>query len=199
MGYDPIAELRDQLPPEFSTWHPLSQAQYLESAYLLPGYILSSQGDRMAMANSVEGRFPFLDHRVVEFAASIPPNLKLKRLREKHILRQGAEGLLPHAILNREKQPYRAPDHAALFPEGKGLDYVEEALSPDRLDDAGLFSARPINALLVKCRRQEMMGTKDGMALVGSLSAQLLYQQFVKRKIEPMAEAVLQAETKGKP
>ena len=128
-GYDPIAELRDQLPSEFSTWHPLSQAQYLESIYLLPGYILSSQGDRMAMANSIEGRFPFLDHRVVEFAASIPPNLKLKRLREKHILRQGAEGLLPSGILNREKQPYRAPDYAAFFPEGKSFDYVQEALS----------------------------------------------------------------------
>src|SRR5205085_6526808 len=64
-GYDALDDLRSQLPAEFAGWHPLSQAQYLESVYLLPGYILSSQGDRVAMAHAVEGRFPFLDHRVV--------------------------------------------------------------------------------------------------------------------------------------
>ncbi|MFY9271330.1 MAG: asparagine synthase (glutamine-hydrolyzing) [Candidatus Manganitrophaceae bacterium] len=181
-GYDPIAELRDELPLAFSTWHPLSQAQYLESAYLLPGYILASQGDRMAMAHGVEGRYPFLDHRVVEFAATIPPHFKLKCLREKHVLRQGAEGKLPSAILNREKQPYRAPDQAALFPNGKGFGYVDEAFSPGRLDDAGIFSTKPLNGLLARCRRQEKMGIKDGMALVGSLSVQLLYEQFIKKK-----------------
>src|SRR5437763_10082447 len=89
-GYDALAELRESLPAEFPRWHPLAQAQYLETAYLLPGYILSSQGDRVAMAHAVEGRFPFLDHRVVEFAARIPPKLKIKGLREKHILREAA-------------------------------------------------------------------------------------------------------------
>jgi len=72
-GYDAMDELRQTLPADFSRWHPLCQGQYLETAHLLPGYILSSQGDRMAMANAVEGRFPFLDHRVVEFASRIPP------------------------------------------------------------------------------------------------------------------------------
>jgi len=86
--YDALADLRAGLPEEFARWHPLSQAQYLETAFLLPGYILSSQGDRMAMAHGVEGRFPFLDHRVVELAARIPPRMKLKGLREKHILRR---------------------------------------------------------------------------------------------------------------
>lgn len=191
-GYDPIAELRDQLPSAFQTWHPLSQAQFLESAYLLPGYILSSQGDRMGMAHAIEGRFPFLDHRVVEFAASIPPNFKLRRLREKHILRQGAEGLLPPAILNREKQPYRAPDQEAILPNGKKFAYMEEALSPKRLNEAGLFSERAIQALLTKCGRQGV-GTKDGMALVGSLSLQLLHQQFIRRETEFTAGPVLKA------
>src|SRR5262249_52145555 len=108
-GYDALGELRESLPAEFALWHPLSQAQYLETAYLLPGYILSSQGDRVAMAHAVEGRFPFLDHRVVELGARIPPRLKLNGLREKHILRKAAERLLPGAIANRTKQPYRAP------------------------------------------------------------------------------------------
>src|SRR5690606_17963973 len=71
-GYDCLAELRESLPADFTRWHPLNQAQYLETAHLLPVYILSSQGDRVAMAHAVEGRFPFLDHRLVEFAARIP-------------------------------------------------------------------------------------------------------------------------------
>jgi len=75
--YDALDDLRGRLPAAYGRWHPLSQAQYLEAAYLLPGYILSSQGDRVAMAHGVEGRFPFLDHRVVELAARIPPRLKL--------------------------------------------------------------------------------------------------------------------------
>jgi asparagine synthase (glutamine-hydrolysing) len=60
--YDALAELRSSLPAEFARWDPLSQAQYLETAHLLPSFILSSQGDRVAMAHAVETRFPFLDH-----------------------------------------------------------------------------------------------------------------------------------------
>jgi asparagine synthase (glutamine-hydrolysing) len=183
-GYDPIDELRQQLPTEFAAWHPLSQAQYLEAAYLLPGYILSSQGDRMAMAHAVEGRYPFLDHRVIEFAATIPPQLKLRRLREKHVLREGAAGLLPQTIINRDKQPYRAPDQAIFLPGGKPLDYVEERLSPTAVKESGLFAVNPVQALLAKCSRQERLGAKDGMALVGVLSTQLLHRQFVQRDVE---------------
>jgi len=182
-GYDPIDEVRQQLPAEFVTWHPLAQAQYLETAFLLPGYILSSQGDRMGMANSVEGRFPFLDHRVAAFAATIPPHVKLKGLREKHVLRQAAAGLLPDAIVNRVKQPYRAPDHLAFVPQGRALDYVEERLAPDALAESGCFAAAPIRALLAKCRRQENLGARDSMGLVGALSVQMLYQQFIKRDV----------------
>ena len=183
-GYDPVDELRQQLPAEFRSWHPLSQAQYLEAAYLLPGYILSSQGDRMAMAHAVEGRYPFLDHRVIEFASTIPPGLKLRRLREKHVLREGAHDLLPDAIRNREKRPYRAPDHIAFISNGKALDYVEERLSPDAVRETGILAADPVQTLLAKARRQESLGNRDGMALVGSLSVQLIHRQFIKRKSE---------------
>ena len=114
-NYDALADLRDRLPADFMRWHPLSQSQYLESAYLLPGYILSSQGDRVGMANAVEGRFPFLDHRLIELAARIPPRLKLKGLTEKHILRQSMKHLLPGGIAKRPKQPYRAPESRAFL------------------------------------------------------------------------------------
>src|SRR5258706_2614364 len=87
-GYDPLEDLRSTLPPQFPSWHPLSRAQYLETGCLLPCYILSSQGDPVAMAPCVEGRFPFLDHRGVELGAALPPTLKLKGLREKPVLRE---------------------------------------------------------------------------------------------------------------
>jgi asparagine synthase (glutamine-hydrolysing) len=179
-GYDPVSELLAQLPPEFSQWDPLCQAQYLEAAYLLPGYILSSQGDRMGMANSVEGRFPFLDHRVVEFACRIPSGLKIKSLREKHILRKGVSGLLPSEVLDRTKQPYRAPDHHAFFPQGKAQTVVDKALSKASIENAGIFSTRMVDGLVAKAQQPKLLGTAEGMALTGLLSVQVLSRDFVE-------------------
>ena len=186
-GYDAVAELRDSLPAEFARWHPLSQAQYLECAHLLPGYILSSQGDRMAMANAVEGRFPFLDHRLVEFASRIPPKLKIRGLREKHVLRAAARDLLPASIRGRPKQPYRAPDSQS-FVGPDVPSYVASALSPATIDDAGIFEARAVEKLHEKCRVRGVSGFRDNAAFVGVLSTQLWHRTFVQRACAP-AEA----------
>jgi asparagine synthase (glutamine-hydrolysing) len=178
-GYDALDELRGQLPAEFGTWHPLNQSQYLEAAYLLPGYILSSQGDRVAMAHAVEGRFPFLDHRVAELAAKIPPRMKLKGLREKHILREAVGRYLPPAIAKRVKQPYRSPDSESFFGPG-APEYVEELLSPRAVARSGYFSGAGVQKLVQKCRAGGALGFKDNMALVGVLSVQLLDHLFVR-------------------
>ncbi len=76
-------------------WHPFNRSEYLEAKTLLPSYLLSSQGDRMLMANSVEGRFPFLDHRLIEFANRLHPRYKMRVLREKHLLKETMRGRLP--------------------------------------------------------------------------------------------------------
>ncbi|MBO6756972.1 MAG: asparagine synthase (glutamine-hydrolyzing) [Roseibium sp.] len=177
-GYDALAELRDSLPAEFPRWHPLSQAQYLETAYLLPGYILASQGDRVAMAHSVEGRFPFLDHKVVEFAADIPPQLKMRALREKHILRESIKDLLPANIAERPKQPYRAPESQS-FVGPKAPGYVGDCLSRRAVADAGYFDAGAVEKLMTKCQRRPVSGARDNMAFVGILSTQLWHRGFV--------------------
>src|SRR5207253_7402056 len=109
-GYDVYDELRALLPEDYGKWPALCRAQYLEAAYLLPGYILSSQGDRMAMAHGVEGRVPYLDPGVVEFAARLPPRWKMCGLNEKFLLKRLATGLIPESVRRRPKQPYRAPD-----------------------------------------------------------------------------------------
>ena len=179
-GYDALADLRDNLPDEFDRWHPLSQAQYLEATYLLPSYILSSQGDRVAMAHAVEGRFPFLDHRVVELAARIPPKLKLRALREKHILRESFRDLLPPVIGSRPKQPYRAFESES-FTSQAAPAYIDECLSNREISHRGYFDPQSVDKLWRKCRRQVSIGARDNMGLVGVLSTQLWHRHFIER------------------
>lgn len=186
--YDAAEELSSRLPERFSRWHPLHQAQYLETRLLLPGYILSSQGDRMAMAHGIEGRFPFLDHRLVEFAAKLSPDQKLKGLREKHILREAAKGLLPDSVIERQKQPYRAPDSSSFT--GPGTDeqaYVSEALSERAVAATGLFDPMAVSRLHGKCRKQPVAGFRDNAAFIGILSTQLWAANFAEK--QPLNEA----------
>jgi len=179
-GYDPLEELRGALPAEFASWHPLSRAQYLETGCLLPGYILSSQGDRVAMAHAVEGRFPFLDHRVVELGAALPPAMKLRGLREKHALREALGRHVPRAITERPKQPYRAPDSES-FVAPDAPDYVAALLSTEAITRAGYFEPRAVRRLVQKCSRPlAAVSAADNMALVGILSTQLLHSCYVR-------------------
>jgi asparagine synthase (glutamine-hydrolysing) len=182
-GYDPLAELRESLPREFRSWHPLSRAQYLETGCLLPGYILSSQGDRVAMAHAVEGRFPFLDHRVVELGAALAPAMKLRGLREKYVLRRQLGRHLPRAIVERPKQPYRAPDSESFVHAG-APGYVEALLAPEAIARAGYFEPRAVSRLVAKCRNPlGPVSAGDNMAFVGILSTQLLHSSYVKALI----------------
>lgn len=187
-GYDAAAELAASLPPEFPRWHPLHQAQYVETAFLLPGYILSSQGDRMAMAHGVEGRFPFLDHRLVEFAARIPAAMKLKGLTEKHILREATKDLLPASIATRTKQPYRAPDSQSFNGEGAPA-YIAAALAPNAVADCGLFNPTAVAKLYEKCQRQGISGFRDNAAFVGVLSSQIWCHTFAAGGTNRASEA----------
>jgi asparagine synthase (glutamine-hydrolysing) len=188
--YNAVDDFRNHLPSRYSSWHPLSRAQYLEAAHLLPGYILSAQGDRMGMAHAVEGRFPFLDHRVVEFAARLPTRLRVKGLTEKYLLRKSMEGHLPDVIAHRPKQPYRAPDSECFFGE-TAPDYVEELLSPTVVARTGYFDPISVGKLVRKCRDHTATSLRDNMALVGVLSVQLLDHLFVRRGAElPTVAAV---------
>jgi asparagine synthase (glutamine-hydrolysing) len=189
-GRDVIGDLLRDLPGEFARWTPLAQDQYLETRTLLSGYLLSSQGDRMLMAHSVEGRFPFLDQDVVALANSLPAAYKLRVLDEKHVLKRAAEQLVPREILARKKQPYRAPD-ALSFVSGDVPDYVHEALCESALREANVFEPQPVMQLLRKCRaaaltlgRDAQFSNADNMALVGVLSTQLLHRQLVARRPE---------------
>jgi asparagine synthase (glutamine-hydrolysing) len=175
--YDGAAELTSRLPAEYGDWHPFCQSQYLEVTNLLPGYLLSSQGDRMAMAHGIEGRFPFLDHRLIELANRIPPRLTLKGLTEKYILRKAAGHLLPASIGNRTKQPYRAPDSQA-FAMADAPDYVRDLMDPRAIERTGLFNPTTVQKLVAKAGTTGVEGFRDNTAYVGILSTQLWDRTF---------------------
>ncbi|MEM5775150.1 MAG: asparagine synthase C-terminal domain-containing protein, partial [Anaerolineaceae bacterium] len=181
---------RFALPAGFESWPALSQAQYLEITSFLSPYLLSSQGDRMAMAHSVEGRYPFLDYRVMEFCNRLPPGLKMPVLVEKWLLKQLGAKYLPDSIWRRRKRPYRAPIHRSFFTP-KPADYMGDLLSPAAVADAGLFEPAAVEKLFSKAA--SLAGGKSGMsevedmALVGILSAQLVHRQFIRREGVPEA------------
>ena len=180
-GHDAVGEFLDALPAEFRQWNRLAQDQYIEVRTLLSGYLLSSQGDRMLMAHSVEGRFPFLDKDVVALADSLPAAYKLRVLDEKHVLKRAARELVAPEIVARPKQPYRAPD-AASFAGPHRPAWVEEVLSADSVREAGVFEPAAVTRLWTKCKERAGgdFSNADNMALLGVISTQLLHRHFVR-------------------
>ncbi|MBI5462563.1 MAG: asparagine synthase (glutamine-hydrolyzing) [Gammaproteobacteria bacterium] len=175
---DPYAALAATLPDAIGGWATFNRAQYIESKTLMSGYLLSSQGDRMLMKNSIEGRFPYLDHRVIEFANRLDPRLKMKVLQEKYLLKRSMQDRVPRAILERHKQPYRAPD-ADSFRNAARAGYVDELLDPGYVRGCGYFDPQKVSLLKKKLDKGLIGSAKDNMALIGILSTQALHKLFI--------------------
>ena len=143
----------------------------------MPGYILSSQGDRMLMSNSIEGRYPFLDHRVIEFAQLLKNRYKLRGLNEKFILKEMVKERIPASVLSRPKQPYRAPDIAALLcsKDQHLLDYLSDA----EIRKNGFFNPKKVQMLLKKARAGKAQSVKDNMLFTIILSTQIWIDKFI--------------------
>jgi asparagine synthase (glutamine-hydrolysing) len=177
------------LPSHFGEMSSLSKAQYLEIATFMEGYLLHAQGDRMLMGNSVEGRFPYLDHRVAGLAARLPERLRLRGLQEKYALRAATSRYLPPEIGRRPKQPYRAPIGQTLAGTA-APDYVRELLAPKQIDAAGLLDSAAVGRLVRKFERGRGVSETDEMGLVATVSLMLLHERFVSspqdaRPLEP--------------
>lgn len=185
-SYNPIEELEIQLEGKLKGYDYLTKAQWIELNYFMSGYLLSSQGDRMAMANSVEGRYPFLDHRLIEFCMSMHPDLKLKILNEKYLLKVLMKGKLPNEILKRSKQAYRAPIKS-VFVTDMLPNELNVLLSAEKINEFGIFSVDKVELLLKKIKTGGKISEIDNMSLTAILSTQLLYDQFVNRNIKELA------------
>jgi asparagine synthase (glutamine-hydrolysing) len=179
----PEVELERQLPEQFHAWSGLARDQYIEVKTLLGGYLLSSQGDRVALANGVESRLPYLDHRVIEFVNSLRPSYKLRGLNEKVLLKRALGNVLPEPILRRTKQPYRAPESCCFFRDAKPLPYVAELLSAANVKRTGYFRAEAVQRLLTKCSTGRALGAADNMAFAAVVSTQLLHEHFLSQRM----------------
>ncbi len=177
--YDGYEQVRQSLPDSFEQADDFSKAQYLEMAIFLSNYLLSSQGDRVAMAHSLEIRVPFLDPRVIDFMARVPAKWKILGLNEKHILKKSFEEILPKEITSRPKNPYRAPIKQSLLNE-KTAEYTKETLSEKSLGEAGMFDVGKVTKLLRKAQAVYNLSEIDSMALVGILSSQIIHSQFIQ-------------------
>jgi len=178
--YSPIEELTENLPKDFNTWDTLAKSQWIETTMFMSGYLLSSQGDRMAMANSVEGRYPFLDYRLIEFCASLPPRLKLNGLNEKFLLKQVMLNRIPDSINKRSKQAYRAPIQS-VFLSKQSPEYVKKMLSAQFTQQVGVFNYTSLQSVLARIDKAGTATEVENMLLTFVISTHLLYDQFINK------------------
>jgi len=188
-SYDGYEDVVENLPTSYWKAHPLAQAQYLEMKIFLSNYLLSSQGDRMAMAHSVEIRLPFLDHHLIEFVSRVPAKWKILGLNEKFLLKRSYHSRLPESIVRRPKQPYRAPNDKC-FLEQTVQQEMEASLSKSSLNNAGLFDVKKTRKLVQKLYARGMLSEFENMALVGILSTQILHRQFIADCATPSLSCV---------
>ncbi len=186
---DPLMAATAQAPG-FAEMSAVEKAQWLEFNTLLPGYLLSTQGERMGMAHGVENRCPFLDPNLVAMAGSV--NLKHDDgWSEKAILKH-AFPELPDEIRARHKHPYRAADSKSFVLERP--EYMEMVLSAQELGRSGMIDARFAERLVTKIMTQpsERISISENQAFVALLSFQMLQHQYVRREGLPeVSEAAL--------
>ena len=177
--HDPYASIETDLG-RARRWHPINRGVFWAAKIHLPGQLLSLKGDRIAMSQSVEMRYPFLDNDVFDFLAGIDPNLKLKGLREKYLLRRVAEKWLPKSIAWRPKGMFRAPLDGFFL--NKRPPYVDELLSEESLKKSGYFD--PEAVLLWKRKYRELspilyQRSSMELGLVAVVATQLWHHTFI--------------------
>ena len=125
---------------------PVHQSLYLWSKTALPGYILTLLGDRMEMAHSIEGRVPFLDHKVAEFLFNTPVSLKIRGLTEKYILREATRDVLTDRVYRRQKHPFLSPPEALGKPS-RMTALIQDTLRSRTVESIPFLEARAVRKL----------------------------------------------------
>jgi asparagine synthase (glutamine-hydrolysing) len=189
--FSPFDDLLKILPGNFGSWDSLAKSQWLETVVFMSGYLLSSQGDRMGMANSVEGRYPFLDYRIIEFCATLPADIKLHGLNEKYLLKKLLHNKIPENIIKRTKQPYRAPIKSVFFSDDSP-EYVKHMLSEEQTNRVGVFDYHSIINVISRIEKSGTSSEVDNMLLTSVISTHLLYHQFIEKNREGLGRGALQ-------
>jgi asparagine synthase (glutamine-hydrolysing) len=152
---------------------PLNRMLYVDTKLWLPDYLLL-RGDKLSMAASLEARVPILDHKLVEFAASLPPNLKLRHLTRKYLLRKTSRTLLPAEIIDRRKKGFPIPISKWL--RNQAHPFMRDLLSPATVRRRGLFDADYVEEML---REFESGFANHAHLLWGLISIELWHRCFI--------------------
>ncbi|ASZ13290.1 asparagine synthase (glutamine-hydrolyzing) [Chitinophaga pendula] len=135
--------------------HVFHQRSYVDFKLRLAGHLIADHGDRMTMANNVEGRYPFLDPDLVSFVREIPPQMMLKDMKEKYLLKQLAGRYIPQEIISREKFGFVAPGSPQLLKQGN--EWVNDMLSYDYIKRRGYFNPDTIERLKKMYARKDFI------------------------------------------
>jgi len=149
---------------------------YLWSKATFPSYLLTMLGDRMEMAHSIEGRVPFLDHRVVEVICSQPVNLKIRGTTEKYVLREAVRDVITDTIYRRQKHPFFSPP-ATLYPQGKLYALVQDTLRGRALASVPFLEQRKVTDYLDRLSNFDEGGRVAGDPVLMALTSACILQE----------------------
>ena len=183
--YDPIAAIADEIDPVMVRGrHPLDIAQYTWSKTMLEGQILTWGGDRVDMANSMESRPAFLDHKVAEFAVRIPPSLRIRNGVEKWVLREAMKGVLPDVLYKRQKFAFMAPPSHTDVAKRLAVDeLVESWLTPELINEVGFFDPECVEEFVRQSQEgaDAVMKKRSDIVVNHLLQIHILHRLFVAR------------------
>lgn len=187
---DLFSRIQASMPGPSASWPTMKRNQVLEMKTLMEGYLLSSQGDRMSMAHGVEGRYPFLDKDLVEWALALPLDWKLRGFNQKALLKDSFSSRLPASITQRPKRPYMAPDLISFFREGVPTPVAQQFLNQDTIIDYGIFDPKMVERLLFKLARRsnEGVGYRDNMLISFIISTQMAEYWIRNPQTTPLDE-----------
>lgn len=179
-GETPYAKL--QLNTEkMKRWHPFHRGIYLGGRIMLPGHLLASKGDRVAMWSSVETRPPFLDEDLVEFTNSLHPRWKLRRMHDKYLLRKVARRWMPVETATRMKKMFRAPLDSFHLNDESLPAWINQVMSPESLRKTGYFVEDAVTTARkrIASMPRTLAKTSLEMGLIAVMATQLWHHLFV--------------------
>jgi len=171
-GYRPLMSALDRLPlaQRVTGRDRLNQVLYINAKTVLPNFILNYLADRMEMAHSIEGRVPFLDHHVAEAAARVPVNMKVKGIREKHVLREATKDVLIPEVYDRQKHPFTAPPTRAA--NDPMLAFYRDTFASRAANDQPIYDMTKVRAVLeqlLECPADQRIAMEGGLQRVASV------------------------------
>ena len=171
-GYRPMMSALDRLPlaQRVVGRDRLNQMLYVNAKTVLPNFILNYLADRMEMAHSIEGRVPFLDHHVAEAAARVPVNMKVKGIREKHVLREAAKDVLIPEVYDRQKHPFTTPPTRAA--NDPMLAFYRDTFASQAAKDQPIYDMTKVSGALdrlLECPDDRRIAIEGGLQRVASV------------------------------